>query len=193
MQQSRGQGGHVQAKSWLARAYADHRGVVVATVLAGMVCAVWVFIGGLIEASEAAEQEKFVAQSKELAASLPTLLAKTTFRQPAVGLIPAKVWDGADARMLNASGKSFQGGSWRSPPDWTEWTVLARTAGGSYFSVTYVIRKGAECTRFVDCVETENFTPLTERQAREWIYDAGLQHLYKELFHEEMPPREVKA
>lgn len=159
-------------------------------ILAVIVAAIWGIPSLFKSYQEQADliyKEKVQTVSREL----PALVKKFTYRQtsPYADETPAIVWSGADARILMTS--SYETSSMLRTG--TIWEVLAKTPSDRYFRVNFKLEKRAECENPLDCTVMDGFTPLTEKAARAYVFKAGKRELYRELFHEEMPPVEIKA
>lgn len=127
----------------------------------------------------------------QVTASASDLVAQMRYLEHTHGdLQPNVQWTGEGARILKTVSREGQQ-RWSSDP-YTRWEVLAITPSGRYFEVALELRRDTSCEELRHCLR-KSFNPQTEKQVKAWLYYHNDPQLFRVLFKEDMPPKEVKA
>lgn len=144
-----------------------------------------------IERAAAAEAAAFDAAILRSEGAIGEALQQVRFLQQMEGVQPSLRWSGSGAAALKAQlmrSHSLLG------VEGVHWNVLARTASGRYFTGKFAVQAGARCdAAAIGCLYDAGFHPLDEAGAKLFVFRAGDDKLYRALFGEPMPPREIPA
>jgi hypothetical protein len=166
-------------------------------VLLAAVALIW--WGGCTAAKEESHQTD-LRRAAAVNADLTKILAKAAYRAPGRGLQPDQVWSGQGAEILHSRHRRMQRPESTFVPAGPvshSWEILARSASGRYFFVIFSLREPEEeCNEkaIATCVEQGFLQFIGDDEIKAYVYQEYKDpNLYRKLFHEEMPPLEIRS
>ena len=148
------------------------------------------------------DEEMFASVSKASQDALPAAFKDLKFEHQSLASVPtpALVFDGKNATILAVSEPRLRGNFFKE----VHLDILARTAGGRYFTVTYMSRlrspnklsflEDASCVE-ADCRAMVGSRMLSVDEAQNWYFHDKkfTAERFKEIFGEAPPPQKIPA